>query len=175
MNTPVFALLPGLSTGSLTACVPTPTCCEWYICRPGLRPSRPRESICASQRIFVHEYPMPKMVSSQLSPSRVHPRLSGPIEFSCGLTARWPFFKRIYTSSCHKIAGKSGQISLGKSYAGKTLRLERFKDGRIVLTAVAMVPKASFGPWRSQIAPGSNAASTGRPRQVLRKRTSIAY
>jgi len=118
---------------------------------------------------------MPKMVSSQLSPSRVYPRLSGPIEFSCGLTARWPFFKRIYTSSCHKIAGKSGQISLGKSYAGKTLRLERFKDGRIVLTAVAMVPKASFGPWRSQIAPGSNAASTGRPRQVLRKRTSIAY
>jgi hypothetical protein len=27
-----------------------------------------------------------------------------------------------------KTVGRSGQISLGKRYAGKTLRLERFKD-----------------------------------------------
>ena len=27
-----------------------------------------------------------------------------------------------------KVVGKSGQISLGKSYAGKTLRLERRRD-----------------------------------------------
>jgi hypothetical protein len=32
-----------------------------------------------------------------------------------------------------KTVGRSGQISLGKRYAGKTLRLERFKDGRIVV------------------------------------------
>ena len=40
-----------------------------------------------------------------------------------------------------KVVGKSGQISLGKSYVGKTLRLDRLEDGRIVLTAVAMVPE----------------------------------
>ncbi len=28
-----------------------------------------------------------------------------------------------------KVVGKSGQISLGKSYAGKILRLERRQDG----------------------------------------------
>src|SRR5258708_28316892 len=36
-----------------------------------------------------------------------------------------------------KVVGKSGQISLGKNYAGKTLRLERRDDGTIVLTAGA--------------------------------------
>ena len=40
-----------------------------------------------------------------------------------------------------KVVGKSGQISLGKKYAGKTLRLERRKDGALILTAVAMVPE----------------------------------
>ena len=32
-----------------------------------------------------------------------------------------------------KVVGKSGQISLGKRYAGKTLRLERRQDGTMVL------------------------------------------
>src|SRR5215831_16535903 len=41
-----------------------------------------------------------------------------------------------------KTVGTSGQISLGKSYAGKTLRLERFPDGHIVLTTVAMIPES---------------------------------
>ena len=40
-----------------------------------------------------------------------------------------------------KMVGKSGQISLGKRYAGKTLRVERRHDGTVVLTAVAMVPE----------------------------------
>ena len=40
-----------------------------------------------------------------------------------------------------KVVGKSGQISLGKRYAGKTLRLERRQDGTVVLTAVALVPE----------------------------------
>ena len=31
-----------------------------------------------------------------------------------------------------KVVGKSGQISLGKRYAGKTLRLERRRDGTLV-------------------------------------------
>jgi hypothetical protein len=43
-----------------------------------------------------------------------------------------------------KVVGRSGQISLGKMYAGKTLRLERRQDGTVVLTPVAMVPEAQL-------------------------------
>ena len=57
-----------------------------------------------------------------------------------------------------KVVGKSGQISLGKSYAGKTLRLERRQDGTLVLTAVAMVPESQLWtlqePHRSRIERG---------------------
>jgi hypothetical protein len=66
-----------------------------------------------------------------------------------------------------KVVGKSGQISLGKSYAGKTLRVERHEDGTIVLTAVAMVPETQLWtleePHRSRIARGlAWAAATKR-------------
>jgi hypothetical protein len=47
-----------------------------------------------------------------------------------------------------KVVGKSGQISLGKSCAGKILRLERRPDGTMVLTAVAMVPESQL--WTLQ-------------------------
>src|ERR1700733_14220078 len=57
-----------------------------------------------------------------------------------------------------KVVGKSGQISLGKTYAGKTLRLERRNDGTVVLTAVAMVPESQLWtleePHRSRIRRG---------------------
>ena len=57
-----------------------------------------------------------------------------------------------------KVVGKSGQISLGKGYAGKTLRVERHEDGSIVLTSVAMVPESQLWvleePDRSRIARG---------------------
>src|SRR3984893_19470912 len=57
-----------------------------------------------------------------------------------------------------KVVGKSGQISLGKSYAGKILRLERRQDGSVVLTAVAMVPESQLWtlqePHRSRIERG---------------------
>ena len=43
-----------------------------------------------------------------------------------------------------KVVGKSGQISLGKRFAGKTLRLERRQDGTVLLTAVAMVPESQM-------------------------------
>jgi hypothetical protein len=64
-----------------------------------------------------------------------------------------------------KVVGKSGQISLGKRYAGKTLRLERRDDGTLVLTAVAMVPESQLWtlaePDRSRIERGlAWAAST---------------
>ena len=66
-----------------------------------------------------------------------------------------------------KVVGKSGQISLGKSYAGKTLRVERHGDGTIVLTAVAMVPESQLWtleePHRSRIARGLRWAAETRP------------
>jgi hypothetical protein len=69
-----------------------------------------------------------------------------------------------------KRVGRSGQISLGKRYAGKTLRLERFKDGRIVLTAVAMVPESQLWtlaePDRSRIERGLDWAVKTRPAET---------
>lgn len=77
-----------------------------------------------------------------------------------------------------KVVGKSGQISLGKSYAGKTLRLERRRDGTMVLTAVAVVPESQLWtleePHRSQIARGLTWAAETPPKEssldALRKR-----
>ena len=43
-----------------------------------------------------------------------------------------------------KVVGKSGQISLGKRYAGKVLRLDRLEDGSVLLTAVAIVPESQL-------------------------------
>lgn len=69
-----------------------------------------------------------------------------------------------------KVVGKSGQISLGKKYAGKTLRLERRKDGTVVLTAVAMVPEHQLWtleePHRSRIRRGLAWADANGPREI---------
>ena len=69
-----------------------------------------------------------------------------------------------------KVIGKSGQISLGKSYAGKTLRVERREDGSIVLTAVAMVPETQLWtieePDRSRIARGLAWAAETKPSET---------
>src|SRR5512147_2724209 len=69
-----------------------------------------------------------------------------------------------------KVVGKSGQISLGKSYAGKTLRVERQEDGSIVLTAVAMVPESQLWtleePHRSRIARGLAWAAETKPKET---------
>jgi hypothetical protein len=69
-----------------------------------------------------------------------------------------------------KIVGKSGQISLGKSYAGKMLRLERFDDGRIILTAVAVVPESQIWtlnePDRSRIQRGLEWAAKVKPNET---------
>ena len=66
-----------------------------------------------------------------------------------------------------KVVGKSGQISLGKRYAGKTLELQRLDDGSLLLRAVAMVPESQLWtleePHRSRIASGlAWAAQTER-------------
>ena len=69
-----------------------------------------------------------------------------------------------------KVVGKSGQISLGKKYAGKILRLERRRDGTVVLTAVAMVPENQL--WtleerhRSRIGRGLAWAGATGPRET---------
>lgn len=69
-----------------------------------------------------------------------------------------------------KVVGESGQISLGKCYAGKTLRLERFNDGRIVLTAVRMVPESQLWtlqePHRSRIRRGLAWAGQTMPQET---------
>ena len=69
-----------------------------------------------------------------------------------------------------KVVGKSGQISLGKSYAGRTLRVERQENGSIVLTAVAMVPESQLWaveePDRSRIARGLAWAAENRPQET---------
>jgi hypothetical protein len=69
-----------------------------------------------------------------------------------------------------KVVGKSGQISLGKSYAGKTLRVERHKDGSIVLIAVAIVPENQLWtleePHRSRIARSLVWAAETKPQET---------
>lgn len=69
-----------------------------------------------------------------------------------------------------KVVGKSGQISLGKRYAGKLLRLERRDDGTVVLTTVAMVPERQLWtteePHRSRIARGLAWAATTAPQET---------
>src|SRR5205809_2103224 len=69
-----------------------------------------------------------------------------------------------------KVVGKSGQISLGKRYAGKTIRLERRVDGTVLLTAVAMVPETQLWtleePHRSRIERGLNWAAEHKPSEA---------
>lgn len=69
-----------------------------------------------------------------------------------------------------KVVGKSGQISLGKRYAGKTLRLERREDGTVLLTAVAMVPERQLWtveePHRSRIERGLAWAAVTPPQET---------
>jgi hypothetical protein len=69
-----------------------------------------------------------------------------------------------------KVVGKSGQISLGKKYAGKTLRLLRRDDGSILITSVAMVPESQLWtleePHRSRIARGLAWATETAPQET---------
>jgi hypothetical protein len=68
-----------------------------------------------------------------------------------------------------KVVGKSGQISLGKRYAGRTLALERLEDGSLLLRAVATVPESQLWtlmePDRSRIARGLAWAAAHSPRE----------
>jgi len=78
-----------------------------------------------------------------------------------------------------KVVGRSGQISLGKRYVGKTLELQRLEDGSVLLRPVAMVPESQLWtldePHRSRIAQGLAWAAETKPREsdpgsLLKKR-----
>ncbi len=66
-----------------------------------------------------------------------------------------------------KVVGKSGQISLGKRFAGKRLRVEYRDDGSIVLTSVVVVPESELWtmkePHRSRINRGLAWAAQNPP------------
>jgi hypothetical protein len=68
-----------------------------------------------------------------------------------------------------KVVGKSGQISLGKRYAGKMLELQPLDDGSLLLRAVAMVPESQLWtlaePDRARIARGLAWAAENEPRE----------
>ena len=74
-----------------------------------------------------------------------------------------------------KVVGRSGQISLGKSYAGKTFRLERLTEGRIVLTAVAMVPESQLWTLANRIARELNGAFAGPDKRSPARPTLTPY
>ena len=69
-----------------------------------------------------------------------------------------------------KVVGKSGQIALGKSFAGKALRVEHARNGSIVLTPVAIVRESQLWtveePHRSRISRGLSWASSTEPRDT---------
>ena len=57
-----------------------------------------------------------------------------------------------------KTVGTSGQISIGKAYAGKTLRVTLQADGSLLLTPVVVIPEHQLWtlqePHRTAIAQG---------------------
>lgn len=69
-----------------------------------------------------------------------------------------------------KVVGKSGQISLGKRWAGKALRMEARDDGAILLTPVALIPEGQVWtlsePHRSKIARALSWAARTPARQT---------
>ena len=69
-----------------------------------------------------------------------------------------------------KTVGRSGQISLGKSYAGRVLQVRRQEDGAILLTPVVMVPEDQMWtlaePHRTAIEQGMNWAARNAPAET---------
>ena|ERR1700730_6250307 len=69
-----------------------------------------------------------------------------------------------------KSVGKSGQISLGKRYAGKIFCVRQRPDGSLLLTAVAMVPESQLWtlrePDRSAIIKGMTWADATPPSET---------
>jgi hypothetical protein len=69
-----------------------------------------------------------------------------------------------------KSVGRSGQISLGKRYAGKMFSVRHQPDGSLLLTAVAMVPESQLWtlrePDRGAIVRGMTWAASTPPSET---------
>ena len=69
-----------------------------------------------------------------------------------------------------KRIGQSGQITLGKQYAGKLLRVEKLEDGRFILTPVVDVPESQLWtlqePHKSRIQRGLEWAENNEPSET---------
>src|ERR1700680_3484437 len=69
-----------------------------------------------------------------------------------------------------KSVGKSGQISLGKRYAGKMFSVRHQPDGSLLLTAVAMVPESQLWtlrePDRGAIVRGMTWSASAPPSET---------
>ncbi len=69
-----------------------------------------------------------------------------------------------------KRIGQSGQLTLGKQYAGKLLRVEKLEDGRFILTPVVDVPESQLWtlqePHKSRIQRGLEWAESSEPTET---------
>ncbi len=69
-----------------------------------------------------------------------------------------------------KRIGQSGQLTLGKQYAGKLLRVEKLEDGRFILTPVVDVPESQLWtlqePHKSRIQRGLEWAENSEPTET---------
>lgn len=69
-----------------------------------------------------------------------------------------------------KVIGSSGQISLGKRFAGKRLKVEYREDGSILLTPVVVIPESQLWtlqePDASKIRRGLEWARRNPPRET---------
>ena len=69
-----------------------------------------------------------------------------------------------------KRVGQSGQLTLGKQYAGKLLRIEKLSDGRFVLTPVVDIPESQLWalqePHKSRIEQGLAWAAANEPSET---------
>lgn len=69
-----------------------------------------------------------------------------------------------------KTVGTSGQISIGKAYAGKTLRVTQQADGSLLLTPVVVIPAHQLWtlqePHRAAIAQGMAYAAAHLPSET---------
>jgi hypothetical protein len=84
---------------------------------------------------------------------------------SCHCTIMRLWYRNCMPLPDVKRVGSSGQISLGRQFAGKLIRVEQLHDGRFLLTPVVDVPESELWtlqePDKSRIEAGlAWAAST---------------
>ena len=75
-----------------------------------------------------------------------------------------------------KEVGASGQISLGKKYAGQLFDLQTADDGSLRLTPVKVVPMAQEEPavYKIQASPAASVDTYSTPQRMARKAAAAA-